>query len=206
MSTSSTYEERALLHCIADGDEQAFGKVVENYYPQLRSFIARYTHSRTETEEILQNILVRVWINRDKLPEIIHFRAWLYKVASREYLLYLRTEVKASRVDALGEEAVMQMPLADTPYEYVQASQVRLAISEAVEQLTEQRKRIFRMSRDQGMKISEIAAALSISESTVKNSLTTALKQIREYLVVKGFFLPLIIWLLPFSENPFPLF
>jgi RNA polymerase sigma-70 factor (ECF subfamily) len=70
-------------------------------------------------------------------------------------------------------------------------------IGEAVAQLPMQAKRIYLLSREKGMKIPEIAAELSLSPSTVKNSLVRSLQTIRNYLQQAGHLLPfLLLWLL----------
>ncbi|QEC43457.1 RNA polymerase sigma factor [Pseudobacter ginsenosidimutans] len=193
MVTVNPYEEKELLNRIAGGDEQAFEIILKQYYPKLRPFIYKYTSSSGDMEEVLQNCFLRVWINRDKLPSIIHFSAWIYKVASREYLLYLRQKMKEKQQISLELAESLADKVVGNPEEMVQFRQVKAALREAVELLPEQRKKIFKMSRDEGMKIAEIAAALSVSTSTVKNALTTALKQIREYLLARGYHIPLIL-------------
>lgn len=192
MVTVYPYDEKELLSRIAEGDEQAFELILKEYYPRLRPFISKNTSSSIDVEEVLQNCFLRVWINRDKLPSIIHFKAWIYKVASREYLLYLRQKIKEKQEIPL-QLAESMADGAGNPEEIVQMQQVKAALKEAVELLPEQRKKIFKMSRDEGMKVAEIAIALSLSSNTVKNALTTALKQIREYLSARGYHIPLIL-------------
>ncbi len=73
--------------------------------------------------------------------------------------------------------------------------ETRRLIAEAVAQMPAQRKRIFAMSRQQGMNIPDIAAALGLSPNSVKNTLVLALKDIRQYLARHGRIIPLLLLL-----------
>ncbi|MET3878932.1 sigma-70 family RNA polymerase sigma factor [Chitinophaga sp. OAE865] len=179
-----------LLANIAEGDEQAFASVFQSYYKELFHFLYKYTDSEQEREEIIQETFIRVWLNRDRLPEIVHFRAWLYKVAAREFLLFLRKKLQYGRV--MEQHLKVPLSLVHTPQEETQLNEVQRLVNEAIMQQPPQRRRIYQMSRHEGMKIPDIAAALSISVNTVKNSLTTTLRQIREHLARQGYFVSLL--------------
>jgi RNA polymerase sigma-70 factor (family 1) len=187
-----TYNEIELLSHIAQGDERAFTVIFQHYYAILKPFVRKYTDSRIEADEIIQQTFIRVWLNRDKLPEIQNFHAWIFKIVSREYLLFLRGKMQVQKgIDQLSQHQ-RNVPEAEMPQDNFQLSEMRHHISEAVNLLPEQRRRIYQMSRDEGLKIFEIADELSLSPNTVKNALTTALKQIREYLAAKGHLISLI--------------
>ena len=74
--------EQAQKRCIAEGDESAFTDLFNHYYPALRPFIWKFTGSQTDSEEILQETFIRIWLNRDKLPEIDNMRNWIFTIAA----------------------------------------------------------------------------------------------------------------------------
>lgn len=197
MTNKLLNKEKELLLQIADGDEQAFASLFSHYYEELTPFLRRYTDSWADTKEVLQQTFIRVWLSRDKLPDIHHFHAWIFKVASREYLRYVKQKVRHSRHTTIpdGSESTVFSGFF-TPQEQMQTGELRKLIQEAVESLPAQRKLIFRLSREEGMKISEIAGHLSVSPNTVKNALTTALRQVREFLAERGYTISLVYLLL----------
>ena len=69
-------------------------------------------------------------------------------------------------------------------------------VAAAIDQMPAQRKKIYRMSREAGRTTEEIAAELGVAKSTVHNTITTALNEIREQLTRAGFHLPLFVYLL----------
>ena len=130
---------------------------------------------------------MRVWMNRDRLPQIENFQAWIYKIATRENLSLLRREMlavkKISQLASLTKSPV----LANGAFDAVETEELEQEVQEIVKQMPEQRKKIYRLSREAGYRPPQIAEMLNISQSTVHNSLTTPLKQIRTRLMKIGY-------------------
>jgi len=184
------------LQGISDGDEKAFAILFNHYYPLIRPFVWKFTQSARDTEEILQETFIKIWLHRYKMTEIGHLRAWIFKIASRECLYILRKNLHyRQKMAALQQESGI-VNLEETPAELVQVAEISRIVQKAVAQMPVQRKRIYQMSRDEGMKPGEIAEALSLSVSTVKNVLSTSLKYIRDRLVAAGHFFLLVCLLL----------
>lgn len=187
MSNSILHNEKIILERIAEGEEDAFKILYEFYYEELRPLVWKYADSGIDAKEILQETFMKVWISRDKLPEIRNFRAWIFKIASREYLIALRKKLNyGKRLDAYS-----LTPDSDnspvTPYEVTHAETIKACVGEVISQLSPQRKAIYEMSRKEGLKIYEIAQQLSISPQTVKNVLQLVIKTIRQRLAAAGY-------------------
>jgi RNA polymerase sigma-70 factor (ECF subfamily) len=178
-----TEQEKILFQGVAEGNEADFATLFNLFLPKLQPFILRFTRSEQAAQEIIQETFIRVWLSRDKLGEIENPGGWLFKVASNECYNYIRKSVltnKFSHALATEPDAV------NTAHEWVDIKDLKRLVLEAVDALPAQRKKIYLMSRDQGKTIPEIAAALEISPNTVKNSLVTALKFIRDHLIKHG--------------------
>ncbi len=190
-------QQEELLRRISEGDERAYALFFKHYYTLLKPFVLRFTRSVPDTEEVLQDIFLRVWLHRDKITDIAYIDAWVYKVASRECLSFLRKNLsdKDKLTDIKESQEFPDLPGA-SPLDTISLAEINRAISIVVENMPAQRRKIFRMSRDEGLKPAEIAESLSLSVSTVKNVLTTCLKEIRAYLVRAGFDFLLLLPLL----------
>jgi len=189
--------EKELCMRIADGDEEAFASLFNRYYPLLRPFILKFTHSADKTEEMLQETFMRVWLNRDQLPEIDNLQAWIFTIASRQCLQAIRTELNHRK--KLAALQIRESGLdANTPLDATQLAEISRLISQAVNNMPPQRQRIYRMSREQGLKPAAIAEALSLSVTTVKNALVAALKDIRHHLGAAGHTISLVFILIMF--------
>ena len=180
------HDEKNLLQQIAQGDEAAFSTLFYAYLDILQTFIMKLTRSATDTEEVVQETFMRLWMGRDKLTEVRSLHAWIYTIAANECYKFLKKrssrEQGLAPIDKLGESDKGD----DTVVEGLDLKEVHQLIIEAVGRLPAQRRRIYQMSRDEGMKIPEIAGRLGISPNTVKNTLVMSLGFIRKYLAERG--------------------
>lgn len=188
MSLSDLHNEQELLSRIADGDEEAFALLFNYYYPLLRSFVWKFTRSESDTEEVLQEIFMKVWLVRDTIPKIENLHGWIYKITSRQCLTLMRSVLhNRKKISALSEQPTSIVP---TPADMTGTADIARHVQEAINQLPPQRRQIYRLSREEGLTPAEIARQLSLSVQTVKNSLVSALKQIKKYLEAAGHILP----------------
>ncbi|GGH61078.1 RNA polymerase sigma-70 factor (ECF subfamily) [Filimonas zeae] len=185
--------EKELLQQIAGGDEAAFGRLFSLVVPVLQRSVLKLVASEEGMQEVIQETFIRVWLNRDKLPELDKPVHWLFRVASNESLTYLRKKALQKRhlnvyaggggeKSAEEEQASALMTLKETS----------LLVQQAVNRLPPQRQLIYRMSRNEGLKNSEIAEKLGVTDSHVRNTLVMALQSIREYLAAAGKVVPLM--------------
>jgi RNA polymerase sigma-70 factor (ECF subfamily) len=173
---------------VADGDENSFAQLYIFYYRKLRHFLLKMNRGQEElVGDILQETFFRIWINRDKLVEIENFEAWLYKVVANESLSILRKELHAkTKADRFKEHSETQN---NNVYfsKHIEIDEIKKIVNEAIESMPPQRKQIYQLSREQGMTPAQIAGELGISLPTVYNTLTSALKHIRQHLTSAGY-------------------
>lgn len=181
-------KESDLIQAIAEGDERAFKTLYTLYFKKLHKFLLRVTHNKGDAAaDILQESFLRVWLNRDRLVEIQNFQAWIYKIVSTEALTLIRKELhiktKADRLQLNIENKNLTFCVQES----VEFTEIRSIIKEAVLRLPQQRQNIYLLSREEGLNPDQIAKKLDISINTVYNTLTTALKLIRQELVKAGY-------------------
>jgi RNA polymerase sigma-70 factor (family 1) len=184
------HDEKSLLQQIAQGDEAAFSVLFYAYLGNLQPFLLKLTRSAADTEEVIQETFMRLWMARDKLEEVRSIHAWIYTIAANECYKYLKKRSSRDNgLSALGaaDAAGGATGRDDSPVlNELHLKEVSRLVSEAVGRLPHRRRRIYQMSRDEGMKIPEIADALRLSPNTVKNTLVTSLGFIRKYLADRG--------------------
>lgn len=197
MTVLSSNEEKELLTRISEGDEAAFSILFYQYLGRLKPFISKYTRSDADLKEILQETFVRLWLNRDKLLSVDNPSAYIFRIAANQYQLKLRKDLAEQK--ALGGYKNSIPDSADTTINTVHSKQLQQLVQEAVNTLPAQRRKIFLMSRRDGLTFREIAAQLNISPKTVKNTVFAALSDIRTYLTAAGesswCWMLLLIWL-----------
>ena len=172
---------------ISEGDENAFHRFYKEHAPRLRGYLLKTTQSSTDTEEILQSAFIRVWLSRDKLPEIENVAAWLYTITARLYLQQYRNKKREQKKMEGFANSQTDLQEPDTPLELLQIGEVRKHVQGVVQGMPEKRRTIFRMNREAGKKPAEIASDLGMPVGTVKNQLTAANKEIRDFLIKEGY-------------------
>lgn len=136
-------------------------------------------------EEVVQEVFMQLWANREKLTVIEAPAAYLFRITANRSLDRLRRqelEVKMQYVvnKALHRDTVnFQQNSYDIEY-------LESLVTEAVRQLPEQGKLIFELQRKEGLSYQEIADQLGISKNTVRNHMVKTLHFIRSYLRQNG--------------------
>lgn len=170
-------DAKNILCDIAEGDTEAFKTLFEMFYPKVKVFLVKLLKDDKASEDIVQDIFVKLWSMGPSLPEITSFNAYLYRMTKNAAINYLR-----DRKSSVDISELLIMCDGDIEQEYYRKEK-ELLVRLAVEQMPSQRKRIFTMSRYQGMTNDEIAKSLGLSKHTVENHLTLALKELREIVV-----------------------
>jgi RNA polymerase sigma-70 factor (family 1) len=173
-----SYHEKELLHRIAAGSEEAFAELYHLYNPKLSAFLTKLARSEYIAQEMVQETFLRLWVNREKLREVNHVSAWIYKIASNVSYTYLRTQANRKKI----LESVAVEPVAESFLPALDSRQLDLIIRQTVDKLPERRQEIYRLSREQGLTHQQIADQLNLSANTVKNQITLSLKFIYEQL------------------------
>lgn len=177
--------DHQFLQQISEGNEKAFEELFRALAPTLKPFVFRFTRCNESTQEIIQDTFIRVWLNRDKVSEVSNIKSWVFKFAANECLHYLRD--KTIHEKAINQISGSQELYTEYTHQTIQLNEIKSVIVAAIEKLSPQRKLIYQLSRAENKTITEISEQLSLSPSTVKNSLVTSLKLIRKYLDQHGY-------------------
>jgi RNA polymerase sigma-70 factor (ECF subfamily) len=170
-------KENELLGLIALGDNNAFTLLFDRYYNKVYSHALTFVKSPQDAEEMVTDIFLKVWNNRQKLPEIKNFKNYLF-ILSRNYLVSTIRKKVSSTVEMDKDEWLEDILQPDKQYHLKETYEV---ILQGIEQLSPQQNKIFKMSRLDGLTYDEIAKSLCISSRTVKFHIILALNYLREY-------------------------
>ncbi len=186
MSVPSTIlpSERECFARIAGGDEAAFGEIFYHYAPRIHPFIQRMSRSEEVTEEIIQDVFVSLWKNREKLVDIHNYSAYIFTAATNKTYNYLK--VKARQARHLEELTLIEKDYTNNTLETIDLNQSMDLINYFVDQLPPQKKLIYTLTREKGLSHDEVAQQLNVSKNTVKNHLVETLKFLRENLQRSG--------------------
>lgn len=188
MPNNPTYNEKALFRRISEGDEEAFELLFNAYVPRLIPFARKLTNDQEVAREMVQETFLRLWLSRDKLADIENPAGYVFTAASHQCYKFLHR--KAKQENLVAAEATEE-----NVTDSLNVRELNTLIHSAVKSLSEQRRKVFMLSREKGLSIPEIAQELGLSPNTVKNTLVSALKSVREYLELHGYVLPAVLLL-----------
>lgn len=180
MEDFSTFDERALLSRVADGDEKAFTQLFERYSDVTYGFAIFYTKTAESAEEAVQEIFLKLWLKREKLREIQRFQDHLFIITRNHIIDYLRKHLREKKY----QQQLMQYfkEVSFTPEQQLIFKESGEMVERAVAMLPPQQQAIYRLRRNEDMPLDEIAYTMNLSRLTVRNHLNKALGAIRAYL------------------------
>lgn len=130
-------------------------------------------------EEMVQDIFLKIWMNREALTEVNNFQAYLFVVSKNQTLNVLRKLAKERRDKKEWEKDNITLYQAT---ELENSVDYYCLIDQAIEQLPPQQKKVYRLSRYKRLKYQEIAQQLNISRETVKKYIQLATTSIGTYI------------------------
>ncbi|EKA89237.1 MULTISPECIES: RNA polymerase sigma-70 factor [Bacteroides] len=178
---SEIADEKLLVVQFSQGNHIAFKTLFVRYYPKVRSFIMGLVKSESETEDLAQEVFLKLWTHRERFREVEVFGTYLYVLTKNTTFNYLRS--RQNRQDDQRADSVEEST-DTTPYEELVAKDLQLLIDMVVENMPPQRQTIFRLNREAGFTNAEIAEKLQISKKTVENHLNLALKELKNALLL----------------------
>lgn len=180
-----------LIHQINTGNQLVFEQLFKQYFKVLQNYAFTILKDLDVAEEMVQNVFLKIWEKREKLPQDAVVASYLYKSVYHESLNWLRHEkVKASH----QQHTLYSMKNeSDSAEDRIKMNQLQEQLQKALNELPQQCRTIFQMSRFDELRYREIAEELGISVKTVENQMGKALRLMRLKLVE---FLPVMIGLI----------
>jgi RNA polymerase sigma-70 factor (ECF subfamily) len=183
MKTNYISEEEWIL-ALKEGNLKAFNELFDRYGKRLYHFSLGYLKSVADAEEIVQEVFMKIWVNRLELSALKSLESYLFTIARNAILNTIRkskseqTYLNYVKINP-GKNVLLD--------EELNFNELEKAYHEAIEQLSPRKKEIFLLSRKQSLSNAEIAEKMTISVKTVENQMTLAISEIRKNLRSLGF-------------------
>jgi RNA polymerase sigma-70 factor (family 1) len=177
-STNMNVGDPALLARIASGDQGAFREVYVFYYKRLYQFAYAFVKTREPAEEIVEDVFVRIWQQRETIGSIQNLRVYLYTAIKNSALNYLSQKARQSVTEPFDHIHIGVVSPTATPEQILITAEIQQKIQTAVEALPPRCKMIFKLVREDGLKYKEIAGILNISVNTIDAQMAIAVKKI----------------------------
>lgn len=172
-------EDRQLLEQIADGDVKSLGILYVLFSSKIRNFAYTLLQNPTEAEDITQDVFLKIWNTRDNLRSVSSLKSYMFTMTHNAVLNLVkhknvRTRYRKASADTMSDkyDPAMEMDTED----------ILKSVENALEGMSDLRKTIFRMSRQEHKTYQEIADLLMISPKTVQYHISCALSELRKLL------------------------
>jgi len=193
-------EEIGLLFRLKDGDQHAFNLLFCAYKDKLFGFMLHLTGSVEESEDIVQDVFLKIWQERKSADKIKNLNAYIFKIAQNQMIDHIRKYSK-EKIQSLNSD-IQKEDINPKPDELLLEKEKQEIIQEAVNLLTPQQKKIYNYHKEQGKTLKAIAKEMNLSLSTVQNHINQAIKNIQKHLVKNyaDFFTFLLFFLCIFAK------
>jgi RNA polymerase sigma-70 factor (ECF subfamily) len=180
-------QDAQLMLRVRQGDEISFATLLERHRRGVVHFLYRMVPNQAISEELAQEVFLRVYRSRESYEPTAKFTTWLFRIASHLALNWIRDNRKEKFQESLSEEIVegaeRQVSDGQPTVEQKMLYRDRLReIRSAIETLPEKQRAAVLMHKYEGLEYTQIARALSCSESAVKSLLFRAYETLRSRL------------------------
>lgn len=167
-----------LFQEIQQGNKGAFDDLFAAYYTKLVTFAQQYVKQVEHAEEIGSELFVKLWLRRDQLSKVLNPEVYLYVAIKNACLNSIRADKK--RLILSYEEDRATQELVSSSNSKLEDEELEKLLDEAVNSLPEQRKIIFKLIKEDGLKTNEVAEIMGLSKRTVENQLYKAVKSLAD--------------------------
>ncbi|MCZ4223360.1 RNA polymerase sigma-70 factor [Pedobacter rhodius] len=182
----SEAEIRFLLARMANDDHSSLKKLYMFFNTVLLKFAYSFVKSNEVAEEIVDDVFIRIWLNRAHATEIVNFKSYLYASVKNRSLNHLSSSY-LSDIIQIEEINIEIKDNAPTGEEHLYAEDTLNIIEQAVNALPIQCSNVYQLVKNEGMKYKDVALHLNISVKTVEYHMGNALKSIAKSLAEETF-------------------
>ncbi len=180
MNQAGDIEDKRLARGIKCGEKLAFKQLYEKYAPRIYRFSRSYLKNESDSEELVQNVFVKIWEKRDALDTSHNIKAFVFKIAVNTVYDFIR---RKNIEHAFADYARLNFKTDENfTWHAVIYDEMVQNLQDLVAQLPEQQQKIFQLSKMEGLPNEEIANRLQLSKRTVENHLYRALLFLKAHL------------------------
>lgn len=170
--------ELYLISSVKRGDLNAYERLFMHYYPIVRAFVLGFVKIDEQAKDISQDVFMKLWQYRESLDATKPIKPYIFLLARREVCSYFRSKQTAMEQNFSGGGFCPHLA-DDSTQQGLAAGELTAVVERILESMPPQRRRIFAMSRREGLSDAEIAERLGLSVRTVNKHIELALRDIR---------------------------
>ena len=167
---------RKLVEHLKKGNEIAYTYLVELYYEKLCDYASNLARDSFKSEDIVQNVFIRMWRQREKLNFNISIKSYLYKSVYNEFVDQYRKDIA---ITLLEKKYIEEINSNIEPSDNDKTERLIVLVEKEIEQLPPKCKETFLLNKKEGLTYVEIAEFQNVSVGTVEKQMNKAFSLIR---------------------------
>lgn len=168
-------DDNELLNLALNGVESAFNVLALRHRSMIYQVVYRYIGEPSESEDVCQEVLMKILIKGHLFRRKSSFKSWLYRLTTNASLNYLRTLKR--KTTTIQDPAMLELDDNETPEDLLKAKQCQDQIKHCLDSLPEKQKETLTLKFYAQLKLEEIAYTIGVSLSTVKTNVSIASKK-----------------------------
>ena len=175
------YSDKELFEKFLDENTRhyAFNLLVNQFQQRLYWHIRRILLDHDDTNDVIQNVFIKVWKNFENFRQDSQLYTWLYRIATNESLTFLKQKKRRAFVSFSDVEYEMADSLNNDPL--FTGDKIQLKLQQAILKLPPQQRIVFNMKYFDAMKYEEISEILGVTVGALKATYHHAVKKISKY-------------------------
>lgn len=179
-------EDNELILLLKQSNKDAFTTLYNKYWKQVYNFSRLYLTDKESAKEVVQEVFIKIWESRDFMRQEDNFKGLLFIITRN---LIFNQHRKSLNEDFYKMTVISAMENSYDIEEEIEAKNLSDYIDLLINELPLRRREIFNLSRKENKSYKEIAELLHISEKTVENQISEALKYLRKNISMLVLFL-----------------
>lgn len=173
--------QKSLIIRLKQGDEQAFNDLYSAYSKPMYLKILKMVKSKDITDELVQELFIKIWDNRSKIDTEKSFQSFIYTIAQNMVYNYFR---KVASDNNLIESLLLRNTYHElNAEELLLKKESALLLQQAIDQLSPQRRQAFNLCKIEGKSYEEASQLMGVSVATINSHITQSLQVIRAYIL-----------------------
>lgn len=194
MSAINQSNDSQLIALLNESNQEAFTVIYQRYAESLAGFAASKLYSLEDAKDVLHDLFTKLWTDRQELILTGSLQSYLFSAIRYRIVDKIRRNVTRQEYSAMLQ--VLEQQYAPGTDEVLQVRELQNTLTESLRALPAKTQQIYHLSRNEHHTIAEIAQLLNLSEQTIKNQLTIALRHLRQSSGYSGIMVLLAsIWL-----------
>jgi RNA polymerase sigma-70 factor (ECF subfamily) len=162
---------------IAKGDQRSFEDLYRLFFARLFNFAMLYVHKKEIAEEVVNDVMMKVWNKKQSLTEVQNLETYLFVAVRNQSLNYLAqySSYHVALEPDSGRGEIMHL---NDPEKELEWKEIHSRLNQAIDQLPDQCRTVFKLIKEEGFRYKQVAEILGISPRTVETQLFRAIKKL----------------------------